>query len=434
MGLSTATLNDHRVTNARVTIPKWGCWYAEVSIDGEHALSGRVTLVVADLTLSGTVLSGGPIKGRSSYRIVAGAGGWGRELPKKPYVNDAGVKLATVLGDAAREAGETLIAPAASERVGPAWTRQVGPASRVLELVAPGAWYVDEAGVTRLGARAAGALVGAVTRIAPVDLARGTVVLASEKIATILPGLVVDGLTAVDVLHQISPEGGLRSTVWGSQVGSTLDSLRALIAQLDPDRAFRGLSEYRIVTRSGALLNLQPVRVSAGMPDLPRVAVMPGVPGCSQTPPLGSRVGVMFLDAQPSMPRVVSFEGGTASAGLELVTDGLGAGGHAITLEQVLGLFAQYTAARYVLSDLGTTFSAAYSAAPPATLASLMALMIAGATLPATPVGPTPGSVLDALGLPALIEAALALQIPDPASIGLPTPVIPGLAKKELRL
>ncbi len=432
--MSTALLNGHRVTSARVTIPAWGCWYAEASIDGEHTLEGGVTLKVADLTLAGAVISGGPQKGRSTYRIVAGTGGWGRDVEEKSYANDASVKVSTVIGDAASEVGETFAAVASTERLGPAWVRQAGPANSLLNLIAESAWYVDEAGVTRLGTRAAGALVGTVTRIAPVDLARGKLVLAAEKIATILPGLVVDGLTAVDVLHEISADGGLRSTVWGSQAPSTLDAMRSLIQQLDPDRAFRGVTEYRIGTISGDRLNLQPVRVSSRMPFLKRVPVWPGIPGCSQTPPIGSRCFVQFIDSDPARPCVTAFEDGAASSGLELITDGIGAGGHAITLEQVLGLFAQYTAARYVLSDLGTTFAAAYSAAPPGALLSLMSLMIAGATLPATPVGVTPGSVLDSLGLPALIETALLAQLPDPASLGLPTPVIPGLAKKNFLL
>ena len=427
------TLNGHRATSARVNIPAWGCWYAEVALDGEHTLSGSVTLKMADLTLVGTVLSGGPQKGRSNYRIVAGAGGWGRDLPKLSYASDASVKVSTVLGDAAASVGENLAAVASTARLGPGWARQAGPANTLLNLIAPRAWYVDEAGVTRLGARAAGALVGTAARITPVDLARGKVVLAAEKIATILPGLVVDGLTAVDVLHEVSADGGLRSTVWGSQAPSTLDALSALIRQLDPDRDFRGVTEYRIGTLSGDRLNLQPVRVSSGMPDLKRVPVWPGLPGCSQTPPTGSRCLVGFIDSDPGRPYVAAFEDGAASAGLELITDGIGTGGHAITLEQVLGLFAQYTAARYVLGDLGATFSPVYAGAPPATLAALIATMITGAVTPG-PVGVTPGATLDALGLPALIAAAHLIQLPDPASLGLPTPVMPGLSKKDFRL
>jgi hypothetical protein len=308
VGLNGATLQGHRVTQARATIPAWGCWYADASIDGEHTLTGSVTLKIADLTLVGTVLSGSAAQGRSSYRIVGGKGGWGFTIPRKSYANDAGVKHSTILTDAANECGETLGTVSTTERVGPAFVRQEGPASRVLQAIAPQAWYVNEAGVTQLGARAAGALVGKVTRIEPVDRARGKVVLATEQIATILPGVVVDGLTATDVQHDISAKSGIRSTVWFAQSPGPLDSFRAIIDQIDPDRAYRGVTEYRVVTLSGNRLNLQPIRVGAGMPDLERVPVRPGVAGCHAELTLGARVLVAFIDSDPARPCVVGAE------------------------------------------------------------------------------------------------------------------------------
>ncbi len=306
--MSTATLNGHRATRARVDIRKWGCWYADATIDGEVTLSGAATLKIADLTLQGTILSGGPMKGRSTFTVVAGAGAWGRTIPSKNYADDGSTKASKVLVDAATSVGETMADVASTVRVGAGFTRPEGPASQVLQLVAPQAWYVDEAGVTRLGARAAGALVGKVTRVAPADLATGKVVLAAESIATILPGVVVDGMSAVDVRHEISADGGLRSTVWGAQQPSELESMRALIEQLFPELPFKGLTEYRVVTLEGNRLNLQPVRASSGMPDLRRVPVRPGVAGCSAEAALGALVLVGFVDSDRARPFVSHFE------------------------------------------------------------------------------------------------------------------------------
>lgn len=308
--MTTATLNGLSVTSARVTIPAWGCWFAEVSLDGEHTLSGRVTLQVADLTLAGTVLSGGPAKGRSAFRIVAGAAGWGRKLKKKGYANDAGVKLATVLADAAVEAGETLAPVDTSARVGPGWTRPAGPGAALLNLLAPEAWYIDEAGTTRLGARAAGTLPAGVTH-GPVDRGSQSVTLASEKIAAILPGIVVDGMTIVDVQHDVDAKAGLRSTVWGSIGGGSsrdLGAMRRIFEQLYPREKFRGFTEYRVVSTEGKRLNLQPVQVSLGMPDLTRVPMRPGVAGCEAEVADGSRVVVSFVNADPGRAFVSNFE------------------------------------------------------------------------------------------------------------------------------
>ena len=305
----TAALNNILATSARVYLPAWGVWYAEVDLDGEHTLTGAVSLVVADLTLVGTVLSGGPENGRSHYRVVAGKGGWGRTIPAKSYANDAGVKASTVLLDAADACGETILASTLpTTRPGPAWVRDETRARATLDHIAPRGWYVGEDGVTRIGARTPGTLPANVTH-GPVDLARGCVELASESIAAILPGIVVDGLTAVDVLHEVSSEG-LRSTVHGARGGSsrTLDAFRAILEGLDPDRAFRGQSEYRVVSRSGDRVGLEPVRVSTGMPDLSRVVSRPGLPGCKGGAAIGSRVLVAFADSSPARPYVCGYE------------------------------------------------------------------------------------------------------------------------------
>ncbi len=322
-----ATLNGHRITDARVNIPAWGCWYASATVDGEHALTGAVTLKIADLTLTGTILSGGAMKGRSSFRVVAGKGGWGREVPSKGYASDAGVKRSTVIQDAAQEVGESVTGLDVSARIGPGWVRKKGPASRVLEQLAPNAWYVDEAGVTHLGARSASVLPGGITRVTPADISRATVELASDAIAAILPGVVVDGIAAIDVEHEVTPNG-IRSRIWGARSGASanatsraLAAFRVLIDQLDPDRNYRGVTEYRVVTQEGDRLNLQPVRVSTGMPSLRRVTMRPGVSGAKSTVALGSLVLVAFVDASPARPVVVGFSDAESDGFTPILTE-----------------------------------------------------------------------------------------------------------------
>jgi hypothetical protein len=335
-----AALAGRLATHARANLPAFGAWFADASLDGDHTLSGVVELRIADLTLSGCVLSGGPDNGRSHYRIVGGKGGWGKTIPRRSYSNDLGVSVATVIRDAAEAVGE-VVELATTARLGPAFVRPEGTASRVLELVAPGNWYVGEDGVTRLGRRPSLALTIPGVTHGPVDLARGTVTLASDTIATILPGCVVDGLNVVDVEHEVSAEGGLRSTVWGSMGGQSsrrIAAHRALYDALDPGRKYRGtFAEYRVVTLSNERLNLQPVRVSTGMPDLRNVPIRYGVPGCKASTSLGARVLVCFADADPSRPFVAAFEepggGGFYPTTLELSAAGMGANAHVATVE-----------------------------------------------------------------------------------------------------
>ena len=315
MGISAATLNGNKVTDAQLWIPAWGASYHDVSIDGEITLTGAVALTVADLTIKCTVLSGGPAaagQGRSFYRLVAGAGGWGKTIPAKSYSDDAGVKLTTVLIDAAQLVGETFFAGTIDPtvRLGPNFTRPADQACRLLEQLSPSNWYVGEDGLTRLGQRQPSALSATATATSQLDMARGTVTLATDTIGDVLPGLVAFGLTVVDVEHEISAGSGLRSKLWGQQGSSTsraLAGLRAIVEQLDPDRQFRGVFEYRVVTISDNRLNLQPVRVSTGLPSLQRITMRPGVAGCNSTPSLGCRVIVSFVDCNPFRPVVTSY-------------------------------------------------------------------------------------------------------------------------------
>jgi hypothetical protein len=73
------------------------------------------------------------------------------------------------------------------------------------------------------------------------------------------------------------------------------------------------------------------------MPDLARVTLRPGVAGIRCTPLLGSRVLVAFVDADPSRPVVVSFEGeddnGFTGTLVELTADTMVGGEHVATAE-----------------------------------------------------------------------------------------------------
>lgn len=339
-------LNDIRITSARLNIPAWGVPYAEVKLDGEHELSGAVTLKLEDLTIVGTVISGGSDHGRSQYRIAGGKAGWGKTIPAKSYADDLGVKLSKILNDAATAAGETIDQSTISaSRIGPAWVRENAPAGRVLEALAPANWYIDESGTTKMGRRPATQWSGKAA-FQPIDRARGSVMFAPESLATLLPGAIVENIEAVDVLHEVSAEG-VRTTIWGtdrSETSRMLSVQRETIAALFPTLRFGGVFEYRIVQQTGERLDLQAVRVSAKMPDLLRVPVRPGVPGCRADHKLGSRVLVAFIDSDPSRPVVVGFEDADGSGfrpdalTLQAGSTGSAPTEHAISAEAVVNL------------------------------------------------------------------------------------------------
>ena len=160
------TLNGSDLTRARVSIPRYGLWQADVTTVEELALEvgAAARLVLGDLVLVGVVGPGpgGTWAGASSYPITPGADGWTRELPARAYRNDGGILLSQVATDLAAEAGERLVVePGADRVVGYAWTRMGGIASAALVELVGSSWWVSADGVTHVGQRPAVALPSA---------------------------------------------------------------------------------------------------------------------------------------------------------------------------------------------------------------------------------------------------------------------------------
>jgi len=307
--MATATLNGVTITRLAVQLPAWGLWFADVELDQPTELDGSVTLVVADATYVGTIVSGGIVTGRARYRVVGGAGGWGQEIPSKHWANDAGVKYSTILQDAATAVGET-IEGIPTGTAGSQWTREAGPASWQLEVLFPSGWYVGVDGVTRIGSWPSGTYTGGAAQVEPLDASIRRVTLAADSIVELVPGVDVAGVQAVDVHHSLE-DGKLRTVVWGagaSETSRAVSAWRAIQEALGASDRFRGTFEYRIVSQSGERLNLQVTRRSTGMPDLRRVRVRPGVPGASADHKLGSTVLVTFVNHEPNRPAVVQFD------------------------------------------------------------------------------------------------------------------------------
>lgn len=304
--MTTATIDGHTITECSIAIPAWGIWWGDVEIDEPEQLSGAVDIEIGELVLSGTIVSGGPWQGRARYRVAGGSGGWGQSIAARSYANDAGVKLLTVLSDAAADCGETLDVTTVSGTIGPQWVREAGPASRALALLAARNWYVAETGVTKIGARESETYQG-LAAIVKNDVARRRVVLAADDLTGLVPGAIVESIEAVDVVHTLDDEK-LRTTIYGERGASSrvTTALARLIETLAPETLYRGVWSYRIVAQSGERLDLQIERTSSGMPDLQRVRVRPGIAGARADHTVGSMVLVTFIDGDPGRPVVVA--------------------------------------------------------------------------------------------------------------------------------
>lgn len=180
-----AELAGYRIHDAKVVVPELGPWCAEALVEGEQTLSGAVVLSVASLTLTGTVLRSLPFGGTTRVRLVAGAGGWGKQVPAKWYVHDAGLRVSTIAKDAAKAVGEA-VSVSDDTTLARAFVREAGPASRVLaQLGRP--WFVGADGVTVIGSRPTGTVSSPFAVIA-FDGAAGKALVAAEALEDWVPG------------------------------------------------------------------------------------------------------------------------------------------------------------------------------------------------------------------------------------------------------
>jgi hypothetical protein len=307
--VSLVTLNDAPCMRMLGEMPSWGRGFFDLDTTEALELTGgaSATVKIADLAFACTVLSGGSFEGKSRYRVVAGKGGWGKDIPAKPYNNDAGVKVSTVLRDAATACGETMGTMPTTIR-GPHFARDAGTASDILHLLAPRGWYVDRDGVTQIGAWPAVTYTGDAARTR-VDLARGVVELAAEALDNLLPGVTVDGHgPASDVEYELSGNRLAVRVYFARRLTRQLLAFEKMVTALLPGLKYMGVWEYRVVSQSGQRFNLQPVRPgSSGMPDLRRVPTR-GHPGIRATVALGERVLVAFADQDPFRPNIVAHD------------------------------------------------------------------------------------------------------------------------------
>ncbi len=318
----TAKLGGHTISAAKLQIPAWGKAWADVELTEPVVLTGAQTLTIADATYAMTITSGGITEaGRARYRLVAGNGGWGRTIAKKAYQNDAGVTKAMLARDAATACGEVLGTPPTG-RMGSHYMRKgSAPASAVLNIIAPRAWYVDVAGVTQFGQRETAAYTGQGARMRR-DLAAGVVELAVDEIGNLAPGVTVDGMpAATDVEIEVDPKRLTVRVYWAPQAGRRVTAIGKIVEALFPWLHYCATYEFRVVTQTGNRLNLQPVRVASGMNDLALVPVRPGVAGTKSQHTLGSLVLVTFADHDPSRPQVTSFDDPDSPGWMPSMTD-----------------------------------------------------------------------------------------------------------------
>jgi len=309
----TATLDGYRITRGELLMTHRGAWRAAVELDTDAELSGAVTLVIDGLSLTGQVRRGDALDGDGSYSVDP-CPGWGQTVVARHYHSAAGVMLSMVLGDLAREVGETLASGYTDRDLGSHYVRPAAPAGQVLaELVGDG-WYADDAGQTVIGSRTTGSVDGVVDwSLEDYDEANRMATVATEAAEAFRPGLSLpvagQNLVISTVQIDIEPRRS-RLRLWldhAAQADRLSAALTRLVRYAAP-RTYLGIYEYRVVAQSGNVLDVAPVEASIGLPPMQQVSLRPGIPGASATVKVGSRVLVSFVNGQPSRPFVMAFE------------------------------------------------------------------------------------------------------------------------------
>lgn len=185
-----ATCNGQPIVSGSLLFPVYGMWGADLSIATAAALTAAVIIVIGNLTLTGYVYRSQSFAGQTSARIVAGFGGWAKEIAAKQYTLAQGVRLGMIVRDAALECGEK-IGSFSDLVVGTGYVRERAKASRLLrQLTSLGHipnWYIDPTGATQLQAWPT-TTIRTPFEVPSQKPDRGVVEIATEDYASWMPG------------------------------------------------------------------------------------------------------------------------------------------------------------------------------------------------------------------------------------------------------
>lgn len=317
---SFCSLSGHDVFEATISLPRTGCWRADLLVSEDVAPAGKVTLNFGSSSWSGFVFRGGAPFGTGLLRIVGGAGGLGsgQQLPAKSY---QGAALSLVLKEILSECGESLSSTSDASvlnRQLSSWTRTAGPAGNCISqlLSATGAsWRFLPDGSLWVGLERWPA-DGATWQLI-VDLPQhGKQVLYSDD-PTTKPGSTIEGRRVSYVEHHFTEEM-LRTAIWyeDAQPG-VLDRIKNAFAAfiravvpVDPITRWSGL----VVSQNGGLCDFQGDDPRIG--GLQNVKIYWGEPGMDPTVNTPARAILGFLNGDLAKPYIAGWEDGTTFSNL----------------------------------------------------------------------------------------------------------------------
>ncbi len=420
-----ASVNGDRIARGSVTLPLYGAWCADVVLANTGALDGLVTVQLGDLTLHGTAIRQANFAGALGVRIVGGAGGWRQRVAQKSYQSTSGIRRSLILGDVAREVGET-VKVSNDISVGSAYVREAAPAERVLRQLVGRNWWIDDDGSTLVGATRDASPIKSEFTVIDRQGGKGRLPIATETLDDWTPGrtfsapTVPDALTISSVTHTITNDGTLRLDVLtGVSQDRIAQYLLDIIRAEFPAATYAGVWEYIVQDTDGSVVSASPSDTSIPLPDLVDVPLRANPIG-GVTPAVGSTCLVAFINADPTRPIILSTTPGVDVA--SIVSGGMVATEHLLTTEAAVNLFINFL---YFIHDRGnpSTWASAGNIFDVTTFPTQLVLSISewlgvaptpagGAASPTPPTAVLGGGVLLPSTL-AVIDAALTAKLPN---------------------
>lgn len=326
----SAIVNGQQCSDAEVTIPRYGVPWGRCTMADAFdvpAVGSQILLDIASIQMLCTIVEAGERGGVTSLEFVGGHGGWHKPSPEAAgYINGAGVSLADAAVKLAAAVGETLIPSGVAARpvgshLAVAGSDAAGPAGAILSQLCAlpeGSerlrWYVDPAGVTRIGERLPLPEIDATE----IDRdARGNWVAFSEESALfMLPGATFNGREIAELRITAKPDE-IREVVTfaGEAPASAAARFWKLVSDIvRPWLLWRTFYTYRVTrVHASGLPDLVPV-TSKVAPKLEAVRSWPGIGGNVTRPKVGAKCLVTFADGNPNTPFIAAWQPQLASA------------------------------------------------------------------------------------------------------------------------
>ena len=312
---------QYSIVSARLLHFFQGAWVCDVEIAAASLQqlgmpSGKVALLLGGVPMSGTIDPGssGTFGPTARARIVGGGNGWDIVIAPQDWHFDNGVSSSTVYQQTGALVGETVV-DLMPTLFNVDFVRTGEAASSVFR---DNPWWVSTAGITSVGPR-------------PPTLQDPSLVIrdwdpVSQRLTFSTSTLLLPNTTLVDLrfngpgptvydVEQVFDGQGSIGWAWSTPkpVSQLLGDLKA--ATLHWTRsAFLRQYRYRLVLYQGTgpsggpqRMALQAVTPTAGVPDVLPLTPWSGLAGAVSTLAPSQEVLIVFENADPTLPRVVSY-------------------------------------------------------------------------------------------------------------------------------